>query len=314
MSHRAAYTLLELVVSMTAAAVLMGGLAACLHVSTQVYEAQFSTVDTAIAAEVQAQIMHDVGRATSFTTRTADTVTFTVPDETGDSVEETLSYALDPNSGALNFTFNGTTTQLLSNVTTSQFTFLPRTITGSAATPSPFDVNDWGTRWGDATSSGVVFEEFTEQKESSNVTIITINVPPGTSENDLLIMAVAYDGEESFVNPVGWTRIHAADDNDGKVAFGVWWKLADAVELPAYSVTWSDDEKAYGWMMRFTGHDASSPIEATANAKGESNSPSSPAVSTSVDNCMILRLGGFDRNRITTDDAGYCWPHYHHHG
>jgi hypothetical protein len=56
--------------------------------------------------------------------------------------------------------------------------------------------------------------------------------------------------------------------------------------------------------MRFTGNDPSSPINAIANNGGTSSTPASPAVTTTVDDALVLRLGGFDDDDITTGDPG----------
>jgi len=56
--------------------------------------------------------------------------------------------------------------------------------------------------------------------------------------------------------------------------------------------------------MRFSGHDPTTPINDQATATGTSNVPDSPAVTTTVDNSLILRLAGFDDDDITIGDPG----------
>ncbi len=129
----------------------------------------------------------------------------------------------------------------------------------------------------------------------------------GGIEGDLLIAAVATDGDTSslLAAPGGeeWTKINAANYG-GEVTLGAWWKLADASESATHQFTWSGDEQAYGWIMRFTGHDPTDPIN-TWSAGGDSDStPTSSEVTTTVDNCLILRLGAFDDDDITIDDPG----------
>ena len=153
--------------------------------------------------------------------------------------------------------------------------------------------------------SGPVFEEFTEAALGSNGSSLVIAKPPGTAAGDLLVAAVATDGNNSgsLAPPAGWNVIHV-DDQNGKVTFGVWWKLAGASEPGSYTFTWSSSERAYGWIMRFTGHDPGSPIPVDSNAADKSAAPSSPSVTTTVDNALILRLGGFDDDDITAGDPG----------
>jgi hypothetical protein len=137
--------------------------------------------------------------------------------------------------------------------------------------------------------------------------MVVQNIGPSDIEGDLLIAAVATDGDtsSSLAPPAGqgWTKIDATDYS-GQVTLGAWWKLAEASEPATHQFTWSGDEQAYGWMMRFTGHDPAEPID-TWSAGGESGSaPTSPEVTTTVDNCMILRLGAFDDDNITENEPG----------
>ena len=158
----------------------------------------------------------------------------------------------------------------------------------------------------DLASGGLVtYEEFTEAKAGSNVTSITISTPGGTSEGDLLIAAVVTDGDTSasLALPLGegWTLINL--DKNG-ATLGVWWKLADASESPSHQFTWSGNIQAYGWIMRFTGHDPTGPINASAVQSGNSGSPTSPSVTTTVANTMVVRIGGFDDDDVTVDNPG----------
>ena len=150
------------------------------------------------------------------------------------------------------------------------------------------------------------YEEFTEAKVGSDATSITISTP-ANSEDDLLITAVVTDDDtsSSLAPPggEGWTKINIGDySND--VTLGVWWKLADASESSSHQFTWSGDQQAYAWMMRFTGHNLTNPINAFSTGGGSSSTPTSPAVTTTVNNCLILRLGGFDDSDIAGDAPG----------
>ena len=130
--------------------------------------------------------------------------------------------------------------------------------------------------------------------------------PITTIEGDLLIAVVATDELETISEPSGqdWTLL-SHGNGVGKVTVGVWAKLASALESAAHTFTWGSDEEAYGWIMRFTGHDPGNPLDAIASLGGDKELfPPSPSVTTTVINTMILRLGGFDNNHINIDDAG----------
>jgi hypothetical protein len=152
--------------------------------------------------------------------------------------------------------------------------------------------------------TGVTFEEFTERKYGSTTFVDSLK-PPGTTEGDLLIATVATDGSTagSMSPPAGWTAVDLADQS-AAVTYGVWWKLAGASEPASYTFSWSGSEHAYGTVMRFTGHDPADPIDMSAAAGGSAGAPMSPAVTTTVTDTMILRLGGFDDDDITTDAPG----------
>jgi hypothetical protein len=138
---------------------------------------------------------------------------------------------------------------------------------------------------------------------------ITISTP-ATNTGDLLIAAVATDGSITISPPSGWTEINQGS-NGSAVTLGAWWKIAGVSELNSYKFNWSADtpEQAYGWMMRFTGHNASYPINDSEVRDETSITPTSPAVDTGmVSNCLILRLGAFDGNDIEPNNPGLSDP------
>ena len=161
-----------------------------------------------------------------------------------------------------------------------------------------------GSGGGGGGPTGIVFGGFTEASKA-NGTNVTIDKPFGTAAGDLLIAAVATDGDRasSLAAPAGWNSIDLATEG-GDVTFGVWWKLAGASESGSYTMSWSGNEHAYGWIMRFTGVDPSNPIDASANTGGTSSAPTSPAVTTTVTDTVVLRLGGFDDDDINTGAPG----------
>ena len=151
------------------------------------------------------------------------------------------------------------------------------------------------------------FREFTEAKAGTDTTSVTLAIPGGTTTGDLLISAVATDGDtdNSLAPPAGegWTEINT-NSAGTEVTLGTWWKLAGASESSTHQFTWSGSEQAYAWMVRFTGHNASSPINAYTSNYGTSSTPTSPSVLSSVNDAIILRLGSFDDTDITADAPG----------
>lgn len=146
---RAAYTLVELIISMGAATMLMAGMASAIFISSQSLGGVGVVEERRDAAEVQAAMLRDLAQANLFSTRTATTATFTVPDRDGDASDETLSYNW---TGAPNYELQyavngGASVPLLSNVQNFNFDWNSRFITGGAGAPPPMDPNSWGNRW-----------------------------------------------------------------------------------------------------------------------------------------------------------------------
>ena len=165
---------------------------------------------------------------------------------------------------------------------------------------------EWAAGAGDDTEAdaGLVFEEFTEMQQIG-ANNITVNLPAGTAQDDLLVAAVATDGNQStsLSAPAGWNVIVVAQ-RSSRVTLGVWWKIASASESSSYNFNWTNNEDAYGWIMRFTGHDPGNPIQSNGSNLATGSTPTAPAVTTTSDGCLILRIGGFDDDDITFGDAG----------
>jgi type II secretory pathway pseudopilin PulG len=155
----------------------------------------------------------------------------------------------------------------------------------------------------------VIYEDFNDAKVDSDEESITIDAPTDTCEEDLLIAAIATDGDTSTPlapSDESWTTINVDADDNAEVTLGAWWKLADASGPTSHEFTWSaaGGQQAYGWIMRFTGHNPDSPINNWSANSDLGSSPTSPAVITTVDNCLILRLGAFDDDDIEVNEPG----------
>jgi type II secretory pathway pseudopilin PulG len=154
--------------------------------------------------------------------------------------------------------------------------------------------------------SFLTYNDFNEAKTSSDTTTLPI-LTPVTNTGDLLIAAVATDGDTSGslapAIPANWTAINVGVWS-GQVTLGAWRRFATASEPASHTFTWTGNRGAYGWIMRFKGHDPSNPINALQTNGQTHITPTSPAVPTTVDGCLILRLGAFDDDYITTDAPG----------
>ncbi len=297
MNPRHAYTLLELVVSLVSSAVLVAGLSGSLFIASKsLQSADSSTCQVSTAGRILHDLNRDLNQALSITERTANAISLLVPDRNGDSSAEAIRYAWSGVAGApLTVQYNGGAVEPLANdVQGFSLTALTRAM---SATPI-------------LTADNVVtYEGFSESVRSSNSNNITIGKPTGTVEGDLMIACVATDGNavNSLAAPAGWNLIFRgpAAISSPAQSFGVWWKMATASGSNSFQFSWTPSETAYGWIMRFSGQDPTNPIHTFATQEGPPFfSAPCPAVTTTVQCAMILRLGSFDRDQVTIDSPG----------
>jgi type II secretory pathway pseudopilin PulG len=159
----------------------------------------------------------------------------------------------------------------------------------------------------------VTFQSVATASVGSNSTSITVVKLAGTSAGDLLIACFVSDGSSGTTlfppanpPPNDWHLVQGGGTNpgDNTPCFGVWYKIAGAFEPPTYRFTCSNPQELYIAVLRYTGHDPTTPINASALANsGGSTTPTAPNVTTTVNGCRILRAFGAD-----DDDTPYISP------
>jgi hypothetical protein len=289
-TSRSAYTFVELTVNMVSASVLVAGLASALLICLKTLPADSTaSADNNRASRILAQLADDLQHATGFTEQTASAITFTVPDRDGDSQAETLRYSWSGTAGQpLKYQYNtAAAIDLANNVQALSFAKLNRIIPAADSGP--------------ATVYNVVYEAFAEKKVGADDNKLDMTVPAGTVDDRLLVACIALDGNaiSTVVPPAGWTQV-LLQGFSGEVGLGVWWKFSSS-EPASYRWNWSGMEQAYGWMMRFSNISPTAPINAVAAGTGTSLLPTCPAITTTTDNTMILRIGAIDSANILVD-------------
>lgn len=130
-SVRQGYTLVELVVSIGAASILMLGMGSAVMLSAEAFQTNETPVGRRVdTTQVQQQILNDLRYARSFSERTANAVTFTVPDRTGNGRPDTIRYAWSGTAGdPLTYSLNGSTpVELAASVNQFSLTFQTQTL------------------------------------------------------------------------------------------------------------------------------------------------------------------------------------------
>ena len=145
------------------------------------------------------------------------------------------------------------------------------------------------------------YQSFKETKVSVG-TLLTIIKPDSTVEGDLMIAFITNSlaTTNGISTPSGWTQVQGIS---GYLDTYCFYKVAGASEAGFYTFSCSPNRGMYGVIIRITGHNATSPINISAINTGTSASPTCPSVTTTVDDCLVLRLFGADENNITVDSG-----------
>jgi type II secretory pathway pseudopilin PulG len=294
-SRRHGYTLVELLVTLGTGSIVLAGLSSTLYISSQTLRTDSTaTSDGSRSALALSQLTSDLRLALDFTERSSTAATFTVPDRTGDGAVDTIRYSWAGTDSPLLYQFNGgTAVTLIATVKQFSMTGLTRTVAATTcALPATI----------------VAYAAPPEGKAATAATSVTVNAPVGLAPGHFMLAAAVVDADATTTlsAPAGWTLVGRIKDSTNTVTTGVWWKFATASEASSYQFTWTGSRKAYAWITRFTGVEPSAPINVSSTTAGASASstPSSPSVTTTVANAMVVRIGGFDDGDVNVDNAG----------
>ncbi|MCJ7651275.1 MAG: hypothetical protein MUP85_21925, partial [Candidatus Lokiarchaeota archaeon] len=153
--------------------------------------------------------------------------------------------------------------------------------------------------------SSSTIESTTITKETLPTNDFIANMPSDRPDGDLYIAQIAIDDYITISTiPSEWTEF----ENDyvsgiGPVRFATYWKIGNSE--PA-NYTWSSSLSVLwiGAIHRISRFDLNNPIHTSHVSKGMSANPTAPSVTTSINNCLILRMFGADNRKIFSP----YWP------
>ena len=128
--------------------------------------------------------------------------------------------------------------------------------------------------------------------------LISIIKPTNLVDNDVLYACISRDNSDAndaITAPSGWTVLDSAEVDNGTFTCGIYRKvISDASSEPSnYIWSWTDSEKAVGWIIRVTGADISTPEDVTpSNNTGTSTTPRCLAITTVTADTLLLAVGG----------------------
>jgi hypothetical protein len=146
------------------------------------------------------------------------------------------------------------------------------------------------------------FRETAETVPTSGAgtTSITISMPTGTAENDLLVAVVSinHDQTTSGVTESGstWTEIRTLQTSSANT-LSFWYKIAGASE-GSVTFNWSDFTDGHsGSVTAYTGIDTADPLDVSAeNSGGNATTLTAPTVTTTNDNALVVRACSQDHS------------------
>lgn len=162
-----------------------------------------------------------------------------------------------------------------------------------------------------------IYRSFSEAKDESVFGGLAIDKPSGVVTGDLMIGVIILTpfSDNTITGLVmGSTDPLVLWDSiqiNYQFAFSIatFYKIAVDGEPSSYIFDWLDiADAAYAFIMRFDGNDTSTPINISSLGIGLSAVPTCPSVTTTKDDCLILRIMGADDDDINVDGDPTGYP------
>ena len=129
---------------------------------------------------------------------------------------------------------------------------------------------------------------------------LSIPVPPGENgKADLLIAILGIQANPNTTGPDGWTGLRdfpglngatCQPDGEGTACqLAVYYRIADGSETTA-SFSWGVIRQAAGAVLRFSNVDTNAPFGVARPARGSSDAPTAPNITTTRDGSRVLRI------------------------
>jgi len=131
------------------------------------------------------------------------------------------------------------------------------------------------------------------------------NKPSGLAVGELMLAILATDDDPTITTAAsGWNlEISGRGATFGACKLWVYSRVATASESASWTWTHDDSEQYVAIVCRFSGHDGVD-IADMNDEQGNQTTHTCPSVTTTVDDCYILRVCGFDRGLDIDVGAG----------
>lgn len=150
--------------------------------------------------------------------------------------------------------------------------------------------------------AGPVFQ--TETHGNINGATLTLNVPSGTVNGDLLIACLNCRGDLTITDPAGWTVIAttASGTATTDVRFRTYWRQASSEPASYNFVTTGGAISKSGFIWRINAADTVTPIHKSSSVTGTGATATATGVTTTINDTLIIYLGGYNSTTLNS------WP------
>jgi MSHA biogenesis protein MshQ len=136
---------------------------------------------------------------------------------------------------------------------------------------------------------------------------ITIPVPSGTVQNDVMIASIGVrPSSTSITAPSGWTLVRRTNNGSGNSnSLAVYRRVAGSSEPGSYTWTLSGDTFSAGGMQSFYGIDTANPVNIeNGQTTGSGTAHATPSVTTTVANAIVVTSHTYSSNRTWWPPSG----------
>lgn len=133
-----------------------------------------------------------------------------------------------------------------------------------------------------------VVESATLSKLTSNGDTLTVDMPATRPDGDLYVVILGKDSAEAWVTiPGKWNSILEHNGDEATTRIGAWWWRGDS-EPASYLVEFSNDQ-VFSVVYHLSGAHVRDPIDASGGGGASGSNQSAPAVTTGIDDCLLIR-------------------------
>lgn len=150
----------------------------------------------------------------------------------------------------------------------------------------------------------VAFGSAATTTQSNSVQSQALNLPSDIAVGDLLIAFVAVNGSGDTITMANWTALFNTVNSGLFVSFRAFYRVATGTDGATEATTGFRAVSAV--VVRLSGADTTTPVPQSATAALALGSTATcPAVTTTDDNCLLIRAGIFNNTGTVTGPSGY---------